>query len=151
MHDCVSRWSWRVSVWSICFDWREVCQPSWCNRKHGGRVSQRYRFESLRGEWALFSSCRQLYLSSFSDTHTHTHGRARAHTHTHTHTHTYAHTHTLNIVYIHTLRYTYNRNFRFPSPNSSADQELNILFLETSAKSGQNVTEAFHNVIRLVI
>ena len=27
----------------------------WCNRKHGGRVSQRYRFESRRGEWALFS------------------------------------------------------------------------------------------------
>ena len=42
--------------------------------KHGGRVSQRYRFESHRGEWALFfPSCRQLYLSSFSDTNTHTH------------------------------------------------------------------------------
>ena len=54
--------------------------PSWCNRQHGGRVSQRYRFESRRGEWALFSSYRQLYLSSFSDTHTHTH------THTHTDT-----------------------------------------------------------------
>ena len=27
----------------------------WCNRKHYGRVSQRYRFESRRGQWALFS------------------------------------------------------------------------------------------------
>ena len=41
--------------------------PSWCNRQHGGRVSQRYRFESRRGQWALFSSYRQLYLLSFSD------------------------------------------------------------------------------------
>ena len=24
----VSRWSWRVSVWSVCFDWREACLPS---------------------------------------------------------------------------------------------------------------------------
>ena len=37
----VSRSSWRVSVWSVCFDWREACLPSWCNRKHYGRVSQR--------------------------------------------------------------------------------------------------------------
>ena len=51
----VSRSSWRVSVWSVCFDWREACLPSWCNRKHYGRVSQRYRFESRRGQWALFS------------------------------------------------------------------------------------------------
>ena len=108
---------------SVCFDWREACLLSWCNRKHEGRISQRYRFESRRGEWALFSlmpsalsfvflwhththththtrgvirstmgayprgtssnpvsgnghffpSYRQLYLSSFSDTHTHTH------------------------------------------------------------------------------
>ena len=32
-----------------------TCLPSWCNRKHYGRVSQRYRFESRRGQWALFS------------------------------------------------------------------------------------------------
>ena len=51
----VSRSSWRVSVWSVSFDWREACLPSWCNRKHYGRVSQRYRFESRRGQWALFS------------------------------------------------------------------------------------------------
>ena len=51
---------------------------SWCNEKHDGRVFQRYMFESRRGKWALFPSCHQLYLSSFSDTHTHTH------THTHT-------------------------------------------------------------------
>ena len=63
----------------------EACLPSWCIRTHVGRVSQRYRFESPRGEWALFLSCRQLYLSSFSDTHTHT----RAHTQTQTHTHTH--------------------------------------------------------------
>ena len=36
-------------------DRREACLPSWCNRKHYGRVSQRYRFESRRGQWALFS------------------------------------------------------------------------------------------------
>ena len=29
---------------------REACLPSWCNRKHYGRVSQRYRFESRRGQ-----------------------------------------------------------------------------------------------------
>ena len=33
LHDCVSRWSWWVSVWSVCFDWREACLPSWCSRK----------------------------------------------------------------------------------------------------------------------
>ena len=33
----------------------QACLPSWCNRKHDGRVSQRYRFESRRGQWALFS------------------------------------------------------------------------------------------------
>ena len=36
----------------------------------------------------FFPSCRQLYLSSFSDTHKHTH------THTYTHIHTHEHTHT---------------------------------------------------------
>ena len=84
MHACVSRWSWWVSVWSVCLNWREACQPSWswCNRKEDGRVSQSYRFECRWGEWALFRSCRQLYLSFFSDTHTH-----NTHTHTHT-THT---------------------------------------------------------------
>ena len=66
-HTRVSRWSWRVSVWSVCFDWREACLPS-CNWKTNGRVSQRLRFESRRGEWALFPSYRQLYLSSFSAT-----------------------------------------------------------------------------------
>ena len=25
LHDCVSRWSWRVSVWSVWIDWREAC------------------------------------------------------------------------------------------------------------------------------
>ena len=34
---------------------REAALPSWCYRRRGGRVSQRYRFESRRGEWALFS------------------------------------------------------------------------------------------------
>ena len=33
-----------------------------CNRKHNGRVSQRCRFESRRGQWALFS----LILSALS-------------------------------------------------------------------------------------
>ena len=50
-----TRSSWRVGVWSVCFDWREACLPSWCNRKHYGRISQRYRFESRWGQWALFS------------------------------------------------------------------------------------------------
>ena len=71
MHACVSRWSWRVSVWSVCFDRREACLPSWCNRKHGGRVSQRYRSNPVEGNGHFFPSWRQLYLSSFSDTHTH--------------------------------------------------------------------------------
>ena len=72
MHACVSWCRWWVSVWSVCFKWREVCLLSWCNRKHDGRVSQRYRFESRWGNGHFFPSCRQLYLSSFSDTHTHT-------------------------------------------------------------------------------
>ena len=54
-----------------------------CNRKHDGRVSQRYRFESRQGNGHFFPSCRRLYLSSFSLSHTHTH--------THTHTHIYTH------------------------------------------------------------
>ena len=54
-HTYFSRWSWWVSVWSVCFDWRETCLLPWCNRKHDGHVSQRYRFESCRGQWALYS------------------------------------------------------------------------------------------------
>ena len=77
----VSRSSWRVSVLSVSFDWREACLPSWCNRKHNGRVSQRYRFESRRGQWALFSLIPST-LSFVFLWHTHTH----IHTHTHTHT-----------------------------------------------------------------
>ena len=73
----VSRSSWRVSVWSVSFDWRETCLPSWCNRKHYGRVSQRYRFESRRGQWALFSLIPSALSFVFL-----------WHTHTHTHTHT---------------------------------------------------------------
>ena len=60
-----SRWSWRVSVWSVCFDWREAGLPSWCNRKHNGRASQRYRLESRR-EMGTF------FLLTISSTHTHT-------------------------------------------------------------------------------
>ena len=80
LHVCVSRWSWWVSVWSVCFDWREAWLPSWCNRKHDGRVSQRYRFESRQGKWALFSlmpSALALFFIFLWHTHTHTH------THTH--------------------------------------------------------------------
>ena len=48
--------------------------PSWCNRKHGGRVSKRYRFESRRGEWALFSLIPSALSFVFLwHTHTHTH------------------------------------------------------------------------------
>ena len=47
---CLKRWSWWVSVWSVCFDWHEACLLSWCNRKHDGRIFQRYRFESRRRE-----------------------------------------------------------------------------------------------------
>ena len=54
MHACVSRWSWWVSVLSVCFDWRKACLLSWFNRKHDVRVSWRYRFESCWGEWAFF-------------------------------------------------------------------------------------------------
>ena len=63
------------SVWSVCFDWREACLPSWCNRKHYGRVSQRYRFESRRGQWALFSltpSALSFVFLWHTNTHTHT-------------------------------------------------------------------------------
>ena len=72
----VSRSSRRVSVWSVCFDWREACLPSWCNRKHYGRVSQRYRFESRRGQWALFPLTPSA-LSFVFLWHTHTRARAR--------------------------------------------------------------------------
>ena len=77
MHACVSRWSWRVSVWSVCFNWREACLLSWrTNRKHDGRVSQRYRFKSRRGEWALCSLMPSALSSVFLwHTHTHTHAR----------------------------------------------------------------------------
>ena len=75
----------RVSVWSVSFDWRETCLPSWCNRKHYGRVSQRYRFESRRGQWALFSLIPSALSFVFLwHTHTHTHARTHARTHTHT-------------------------------------------------------------------
>ena len=51
---CISQWNWWVSVWSVHFNWRKACLLSWRNRKHDGCVSQRYRLESRRGEWALF-------------------------------------------------------------------------------------------------
>ena len=83
----VSRSSWQVSVWSVCFDWREACLPSWCNRKHYGRVSQTvgYRFESRRGQWALFSlipSALSFVFLWHTHTHTHTHPCTQWHTHT---------------------------------------------------------------------
>ena len=89
-HDCVSWWSWRVSVWSVCFDWREACLPLWCNRKHGGHVSQRYRYESRRGEWALFPLMPSALTFIFlwhTHKHAHTHTNKQRHTHTHTCTH----------------------------------------------------------------
>ena len=46
--------------------------PSWRNRQHGGRVSHRYRFESRRGQWALFSLIPSA-LSFVFLWHTHTH------------------------------------------------------------------------------
>ena len=74
-----------VSVWSVCFDWREACLLSWCNRKHDGRVSQRYRFESRRGQWALFFLIPSALSFVFLwHTHTHTHARARAHVYAYT-------------------------------------------------------------------
>ena len=84
MHACVSWWTWWASVWSVCFNWRKVCLLSWCNRKHDGHVSQRYRFESRWGNGHSFPSCRQLYLLSFSE-------KKNIHTHTQTHTHTHTH------------------------------------------------------------
>ena len=68
MHACVSQWSWWVSVWRVCFDWREACLLSWCSRKQDGHVSQRYRFEFRRGEWALFPLIPSALSLSFSDT-----------------------------------------------------------------------------------
>ena len=49
MHDCFTV-ELTGECQSVCFDWREAALPSWCNPKHGGHVSQRYRFESRRGE-----------------------------------------------------------------------------------------------------
>ena len=87
----VSWSSWRVSVWSVCFDWREACLPSWCNRKHDGRVSQRYRFESRRGQWALFSLIPSALSFVFLwHTHTHTHTHARTHARTRARTHAWS-------------------------------------------------------------
>ena len=56
--------------------------PSWCNRKHYGRVSQRYRFESRRGQWALFfpHTVSSIFRLSLTHTHTHTHTCTRTHT-----------------------------------------------------------------------
>ena len=99
----VSRSSWRVSVWSVSFDWREACLPSWCNRKHHGRVSQRYRFESRRWQWALFSRIPSALSFVFL---WHAHTRARAHTHTHTHTHAHTRTHTHAHTRTHTHAHT---------------------------------------------
>ena len=48
----------------------------------------------VEGNGHFFPSYRQLYLSSFSDTHTHTHTHTHIHTHTRTHTYTNTHTHT---------------------------------------------------------
>ena len=63
--------------------------PSWCNRQHGGRVSQRYRFESRRGQWALFSLIPSALSFVFLwHTHIHTHTHARTHARMHTHTRT---------------------------------------------------------------
>ena len=62
------------------FYWREAAWPSLCNRTHGGRVSQRYRFESRRGKRALFPLIPSA-LSFVSLWHTHTRTRARARSH----------------------------------------------------------------------
>ena len=81
MHACVSRWSWWVSVWSVCLNWCEACLLSWCNWKHDGRVSLKYRLESRRGERAFFpQAVNSIFRLSLT------------HTHTHTHTHTYIQT-----------------------------------------------------------
>ena len=49
----------------------------------------------VEGNGHFFPSCRQLYLSSFSDTHTHAHAYTDARTYTHTHTHTHTHAYLL--------------------------------------------------------
>ena len=90
--------------------------PSLCNRKHGGRVSRRYRLEYRQGKWALFSlvpsSPAFIFLChthTHSHTHTYTRTHARAHTHTHTHkdTHTQTHTHTHTQAHTYTPMHTY--------------------------------------------
>ena len=58
--------------------------PSWCNRKQDGAYPRGTGSNPVEGNGHSFPSYRQLYLSSFSDTHTHTH------------THMYTHTHTLS-------------------------------------------------------
>ena len=84
--------------------------PSWCYRQHGGRVSKRYRFESRRGQWALFSLIPSALSFVFLwHTHTHTHTLCLPfvwhflviviHTHTHTHTLAHSRTHVRTRVY----------------------------------------------------
>ena len=77
----------------VCFNWRKACLLLWCNRTHARWAcvpEVQVRIPS-RGRWAFFPSCRQPYLSSFSDTHTHTH--THTHTNLHAHTRTHARTH----------------------------------------------------------
>ena len=73
MHACVSRWSCWVSAWGVCLNWLEACLPSWCNRKHDGFVSQRYRLESHRGDGYFFRTPSALSFVFLWHTHTHTH------------------------------------------------------------------------------
>ena len=79
----VSRSSWRVSVWSVCFDWREACLPSWCNWKHyiWARIPEIQVRIPSRAMGTFFphtvSSIFRLSL-----THTHTHTLSLSHTHT---------------------------------------------------------------------
>ena len=98
MHDCVSRWRWRVSVWSVCFDWREACLTRGVIGSTMGAYPRGTGSNPIEGDGHFFPSCRQLYLSSFSDTHTHTH----THTHSHTHMRTHLHIHTYWYPHAHT-------------------------------------------------
>ena len=85
----------------------------------------------VEGNGHFFPSYRQLYLSSFSDTHTHTHTHTHAHTHarthTHTHTHTHAHTHAHTQTHGHTHMYMNGNPHRWNLHKDAKEDDITRL------------------------
>ena len=69
MHDCFAIELTGECVWSVSFDWREACRPSWCNiGSTMGAYPRDTGSNPVEGNGHFFPSYRQLYLSSFFDT-----------------------------------------------------------------------------------